>query len=154
MTQRSYKERHIRLCAINHIIKKYPGSSKWERLVSKFLIDNEIKMTTQKKFCKLKKTKCLPYDFYLPEHNILIEVNGKLHYELSNYKNAEQIFAKNKESDRLKKQFAKDSSIKLVVIDTRKYKDFDLISSYLVKKLKIKDNKSTLLISANIHNSH
>jgi hypothetical protein len=147
MTKRNYKERHIKLCAINHLICKYPGESKWERFVSKFLIDNDIDFESQKKFCNLKRKQCLPYDFYLKKSNILIEVNGKLHYELSNYRNAKEIFDRNQDSDKRKKKFAKKNDIKLIVIDTRKYNDFDKISTHLQKKLKIKNNKAALNIN-------
>uniref|UniRef100_A0A6C0CIS0 C2H2-type domain-containing protein n=1 Tax=viral metagenome TaxID=1070528 RepID=A0A6C0CIS0_9ZZZZ len=131
MTKRSYEENHIGLCITNKLIKKYPGCSKWERFTSKFLINNEIKFECQKKFKDLKKKSLLAYDFYLPDHNILIEVNGKQHYYLTNYKNAQKIFDENQNSDKLKKEYAQINNYNLIIIDTRKYKDYDKISKYL-----------------------
>jgi hypothetical protein len=131
MTRRNYKERHIQLCTLNSLIDKYPGASKWERLVSKYLIDKKIEFQMQKAFCDLKKTKCLPYDFYLSEQNILIEVHGKFHYELSNYRNAEEIFARNQEVDKLKVKYAKKNKIPLIIINTQKYNTFKKITTFL-----------------------
>jgi very-short-patch-repair endonuclease len=58
------------------------NASRGENLIRNFLIRNKIEYTTQKTFpdCVRNKGK-LKYDFYLPAHNILIEYDGKQHFE-------------------------------------------------------------------------
>lgn len=64
--------------------------SKGEKMIRKYLegIDKEINLVPQKKFefCvghPSSKGECrkLPYDFYLPDYKILIEVDGRQHFE-------------------------------------------------------------------------
>lgn len=133
----NYKSRHIDLCVLNHMINKYPGVSKWERLVSKYFIDNNINFEMQKKYCDFKNVNCLPYDFYLPDQEILVEVHGLFHYILSSYKNAEEILKRNKQVDKLKIQYAKSKGMLLLIIDTRKFDSYDKISKFLTRKLKM-----------------
>lgn len=131
MTKRNYYENHIKLCLINSVLHNYPGTSKWERMVSKYLMDNDINFESQCSFEDLKRVKCLAYDFYIEEKSILIEINGKQHYEPTNFRDAETRLLGVQESDKLKKNYADNNDIKLIVIDTREYNTFDKIESFL-----------------------
>jgi very-short-patch-repair endonuclease len=56
------------------------NSSKGELKIINFLKNNNIKFETQKTFNNCKYKRLLPFDFYLPEQNILIEYDGEQHY--------------------------------------------------------------------------
>ena len=57
-------------------------SSRQEENVAKFLRENNIDFIPQKEFneCRGKKRK-LPFDFYLPDYDLLIEIQGEQHYK-------------------------------------------------------------------------
>lgn len=61
------------------------NESKGEKEIRNWLIKNNIKFESQKKFDGCKNKNHLPFDFYLPEHNICIEFNGTQHYKMSTY---------------------------------------------------------------------
>jgi hypothetical protein len=51
-----------------------------EKQIRQFLITNEIKFIRQYKFNDCRNILPLPFDFYLPEHNMCIEFQGRQHY--------------------------------------------------------------------------
>ena len=146
MTKRNYRERHLKGCIINKIIKKYPGKSNWERYTSKCLMGNKISFETQKSYPDLlspESKKNLTYDFYVKDHNLLIEVNGLYHYILSGRRNAKEIYARNILHDQLKQEYAEENNINLMIIDTRTYDDYDKISQLICQRLNI-NNQTNL----------
>jgi hypothetical protein len=54
--------------------------SKGELKVSNWLTENNIRFEEQKKFSGCKNKKELPFDFYLPDYNLLIEYQGEQHF--------------------------------------------------------------------------
>ena len=62
-------------------------------------------------------TKPLPFDFYLPEHNILIEFDGSQHYiNKGNFWGGEENFKNTQRNDATKTQYCLDKGIKLIRI--------------------------------------
>jgi hypothetical protein len=55
--------------------------SKGEIAIRKWLTHHNINFVAQHTFIKCKAKKCLPFDFYLPDHNICIEFDGKQHFK-------------------------------------------------------------------------
>lgn len=97
-------------------------NSKGEKRIENFLINKNINFISQKRFsnCKLKRE--LPFDFYLPDYNLLIEYNGEQHYNYGTlFNNTFDDFLKLKHRDWLKRKFAKDNNIKLLTIYYKKY---------------------------------
>ena len=97
-------------------------NSKGEKRIENFLINKNINFISQKRFsnCKLKRE--LPFDFYLPDYNLLIEYNGEQHYNYGTlFNNTFDDFLKLKHRDWLKRKFAKDNNIKLLTISYKKY---------------------------------
>jgi len=83
--------------------------------------------------------KLLSYDFYIPRHNLLIEVQGEQHekpvdFDGKGKKHAEKQFKKQLEHDRRKREYAKKHNIRLLEIW---YWDFDRIESILQKELNV-----------------
>ncbi len=118
--EREYYERHLKSCLIKQNLYKYPGVSSWERMTSKYLIENNIDFTSQCKFEDLKHINCLSYDFYIPKNKILLEIHGKQHYLLTNYKNSTDILKRIQKRDMIKKEYAKNNGFIYIEVDTRK----------------------------------
>lgn len=78
--------------------------SKQEEQLAQFLIDNHIFFEREKTFTDcIGKKKCLPFDFYIPSRNLLIEIQGEQHLiEKSFFKN----FEERKRLDKIKRDYA------------------------------------------------
>ena len=112
---------------------KFCKSSKGEEKIRTYLQKRKIFFEEQKWFKECKNIDPLPFDFYLPEKNILIEYDGEQHFrERSLYaKNGE--FEKIKKRDEIKTNFAIENAIKIVRIS---YKEFDKVENILEKIIK------------------
>jgi very-short-patch-repair endonuclease len=106
--------------------------SKGEIKIKDFLDKNKIIYTRQKKFDECKNTFKLPFDFYLPEHNILIEYDGEQHFTPVKIWGGNKGFIKQKNNDEIKTKFAQKQGIKLVRI---RYNKIKLIEEILKKEL-------------------
>lgn len=107
--------------------------SKGEKEIANLLQKNNIKYISQKEYEGLIgiKGKNLSYDFYLPEHNLLIEYQGEFHDGTTKVQALED-FERQQEHDRRKSKYAKDNNIKLLEIW---YYDFDNIEEILEKEV-------------------
>jgi hypothetical protein len=90
--------------------------SKLERNLMAMLDDCGIYYEQQKKFNDCKNINELPFDFYLPEHNVCIECNGKQHYEPIDYFGGDNVLDYIKMNDNIKKTFCDDNNIKLYIV--------------------------------------
>ena len=109
--------------------------SKGEREIRKILNTHNINFIPQKEFSDLVGTsewKPLSYDFYLPEHNLLIEYQGNYHDGTAKQQ-TEEDYLRQQEHDRRKKEYAKLHNIKLLEIW---YWDFDNIETILNENVK------------------
>lgn len=108
----------------------YCSKSKGEILVKDCLEKNNISYEPQKKFEGLVGIggRKLSYDFYLPNQNILIEFQGRGHYEPVWFHNregltAEEQFIKQQEHDKRKREYAVDNGYKLLEISYQQMKN-------------------------------
>ena len=87
-----------------------------EKIIN-ILQSNNILFEMEKTFetCVSPKNYCLPFDFYLPEQNILIEYDGEQHYKIS-FGQDEKKLIKQQEYDKIKTEWCKQNKIKLVRI--------------------------------------
>lgn len=106
--------------------------SKGEIKVRKFLIENNIKFISQKKFIGCVYKNKLPFDFYLIDYNTCIEFNGRQHYEPVDCFGGENEFDEIIKRDNIKREYCKLNNIKLVEIN---YKDINNIESILIKEI-------------------
>lgn len=108
-------------------------SSKGENKVLKWLIDNNIKFTSQHRFNNCRNKRPLPFDFYLPDHNICIEYDGEQHFKPVRFKNMKKdissIYERTKFHDNIKTKFCEDNDIKLLRIPYTKYNEIEQILS-------------------------
>ena len=90
--------------------------SKGAQKVQDFLEENNIKYIQEYKFQECKNINSLPFDFYLPDLNILIEYDGQLHYKAIAHFGGEQTLLQTQKRDKIKTDFAKKENIKLIRI--------------------------------------
>lgn len=114
----------------------YCNISKGEDEVEKFLIKNNINYIREYKFdncINIKTNKKLPFDFYIPEHNIIIEYHGEQHYKKTGYfeKRAGGLEGL-QYRDKTKKEFCLLNNIMYIEIS---YKEFNNINQILTNKL-------------------
>lgn len=111
--------------------------SKGERSIKQYMEENNIEFYMQFRFDDCKNIIPLPFDFYLPKHNICIEYDGEGHYMLINRGGisdleAQKILDDIKHRDKIKTFYCINNGIKLIRIP---YWDFDNISKILNKEL-------------------
>lgn len=100
--------------SISHRTLEYTGCptckkiSKGEDLIKQWLDKRKIKYKFQHSFGDCKNKFLLTFDFYLPDHNILIEYDGKQHYEPVDYFGGETEFIKQVKRDKIKNQYVEN----------------------------------------------
>ena len=126
----------VRSSALLHGYTKSCGCMKshGEYYITTYLLSNSINFEKQKKFSDLLGVGGgnLSYDFYLPNHNMLIECQGEQHERPIEYFGGEEQFIIQQEHDRRKREYAKDNGYKLLEIS---YKDYNNIENILTKAI-------------------
>ena len=102
---------------------------KGEEKIRKELEEKNISFEFHKTFSDLKDKTYLSYDFYIPSTNTLVEFNGIQHYKwIKFFQKTWKDFLLQKHHDWLKRKYAKDNNINLLVIP---YWEFDNINNIL-----------------------
>jgi len=115
--------------------------SRGETLIQNWLDLHKIKYETQKSFPDLflpntkKRTNKPKFDFFIPTKNLLLEFDGKHHFEPVKFHGvdqheAERLHQRIQLSDAIKEQYAKDHNITLKRIH---YKDIKSLNTILQK---------------------
>lgn len=91
-------------------------SSKGEKQIKKFLLEQNIRFVWQKGFERCKVKRILKFDFYLPDHNLCIEYQGIQHYFPIKMFGGEKNFKLRQEYDQIKRNFCIQENIKLLEI--------------------------------------
>lgn len=105
-------------------------SSKGEQIIFNFLVKENISFSQQyrNKTCIDKIT--LPFDFYLPDYNLLIEYQGEQHYFfVPKIQKTIERFNEQQRRDSIKKQWALDNDYDLLEIS---YQDKNNIANILI----------------------
>ncbi len=92
------------------------NSSKGALAVFKHLLKHQISYETEKRFDKCKYKKTLPFDFYIPKINLLIEFDGEQHYKPVEVFGGVEAFEKQQIKDVIKNKYAKENNYYLVRI--------------------------------------
>lgn len=92
------------------------NESNGERCVRIWLENNDFKYIRQKAFKDCCDKHVLPFDFYLPDYNTIIEYDGKQHYEPIEYFGGQKTFEYTQKHDRIKNEYCKNHNIKLLRI--------------------------------------
>mgnify|MGYP001026067165 CR=1 FL=1 len=92
------------------------AESKGEAIIRDYLNKNKIPFEAQKTFSDCKRDRLLPFDFYIPSHNTLIEYDGEQHFQPIEFFGGENAFKDQQERDVIKNEYAKSKGINLVRI--------------------------------------
>lgn len=110
-----------------------------EKIVYGLLKQYNIDFEHQKdiRSININETRFCKVDFYIPSVNLIIEYNGKQHYEPVRFhgipsNKAKINFMKQKERDDYINKFCNDNNIKLLKIDGREYQN-DLLREFIKK---------------------
>ena len=121
------------------------ASSLSEKAISECLETWNIPYIQQKKFDDLKDIFGLPFDFYLPENNTLIEYDGEQHYRprITNKEHDDALreFKRTQRHDRMKTRYCKKKGINLIRIPYWKQDDLEyaLFDAFVKKGIIIED---------------
>ena len=128
MSRHAYRAKTAsHLCA--ECSKKISGG---ELRIKNVLDDNGVSYEREKRFSDCRDYFPLPFDFYLPEHNICIEFDGEQHYNSNFYvtmksKNPEELFEKEQLHDEIKTKYCEEKGIKLIRIPYSKLNQIEKI---------------------------
>ena len=92
------------------------SSSRGEREISMWLNNNLITFEPQKTFDGCRNKKLLPFDFYLPTHNVCIEYDGEQHYKSIDFFGGEEKLEKTRQRDNIKTNYCLKNNIQLLRI--------------------------------------
>lgn len=88
-----------------------------ELLISKFLDENNIDYELEKRFIDCKDIRTLPFDFYIPHLNLVIEYDGEFHYKSTPFKSTASNYLDDRiKKDSIKTKYCEDNNIKLLRI--------------------------------------
>lgn len=106
------KNGHTRSCGCRH-------RSKWEDFIFNYLSSLSLSFEEQKRFkdcTNAKSSDMLPFDFYIPKYNLIIEYDGLHHFEPVKGWGGKEKFLKTKENDNIKNEYCKNNKIRLLRI--------------------------------------
>ena len=106
--------------------------SQGEKRIERWLKEHHYKFIRQKRYADCKDKRKLPYDFYLPDYNILIEYDGEQHFRVVRFNemdwyDAVENFKRIKKHDRIKNRYANKNNIPLLRIEYWNFKIIELI---------------------------
>ena len=106
--------------------------SKGEQKIRNFLIKYGIKYIPQHRFNDCRDILPLPFDFYLPNHNLCIEYNGIQHYKVVEHFGGLPSFKQRQINDKIKMEYCNSNNIQVLIV---KYNDN--VENVLTSKIKI-----------------
>lgn len=89
---------------------------KGETFIESYLNSLGLEFEIQKTFLGCKHKRNLPFDFYIKSENLLIEYDGKQHYEPIEFFGGKESFEKQLLRDSIKDKYAIDNNIQLLRI--------------------------------------
>lgn len=102
-----------------------------EYKIRQFLEDRHIVFEQEKRFLDCKDKSVLPFDFYLPLHNMCVEFDGQQHFSP---KFGDESFQSTLSHDKIKNEYCQNNGIKLIRIP---YWNGDKINEILSKEIQI-----------------
>lgn len=103
-----------------------------ERRIRMYLELNHICFEQEKWFPDCRDTRPLPFDFYLPDYNMIIEFDGEQHYKQGHFTHSNLSYIQ--AHDAIKNKYCNNNNIELIRIP---YWDINKIEDILNDKLKI-----------------
>lgn len=93
--------------------------SSYEKKIESILKNNNIVYRTQYKIADCKDISHLPFDFYLPDYNAVIEVDGQGHFKPTNFRGISDekaiiTYSITQKHDKIKDSFCKSHNISMI----------------------------------------
>jgi hypothetical protein len=107
------------------------NSSKGEEKIAKWLGEHNIEYIPQYRFKDCKNKNPLPFDFYIPSKNTVIEFDGEQHYKPIKHFGGENRYLERVLNDRKKSNYCWENNITLIRIPYH-YSDFQIESNLLI----------------------
>ena len=104
------RDGQVQSCGCKH-------NSKLENLINEYLKELNIQFYPQKRFqdcTNLKGTDMLPFDFYIPSKNLIIEYDGEHHFRPIEYWGGKEKFKITQQNDKIKNEYCKLNNITLL----------------------------------------
>lgn len=98
-----------------------------EQMINNYLTQLNIKFSDQKQFPGCRYILPLSYDFYVDDYNLCIEYNGEQHYKIVELYGGEKDYKIRIIRDNIKKEYAKNNNINLLIIPFTIKKNDDII---------------------------
>lgn len=112
-------------------------SSRGENKVVVYLEKVNIEFKSEKRFNTCKNILSLPFDFFIPSHNLLVEVQGRQHYEPLPFFGGEPALKRRQARDEIKRNWAKYSPYRLIEIPYTEFKNIEkILEEELTKPVK------------------
>lgn len=108
------------------------NESHMESITRQYLIAHNIPFESQKQFPDCRYQRKLPFDFYLPDNNTLIELDGWQHFKDIPYFNQHEGLTERTRRDAIKDKYCTDTGINLLRIG---YSELDNLMNDLDKYL-------------------
>lgn len=113
--------------------------SKIEEKFANIFNKAKIKYVREKNFPDLKYG-YLRYDFYLPDLNVLVEVDSMLHFKrIPKFHKTKHDFTHAQQNDRIKNSYALSHKIKLYRVPEWEFDNIKTVSDILQKKFLVTD---------------
>lgn len=106
--------------------------SRGENKIRNWLNEHEFDYQCQKTFDDCKDVRVLPFDFYLPKYNTIIEYDGIQHFASKEFFGGERSFRILQKHDKIKNDYCSQNAIRLIRIP---YTDYDNIDKILNDEL-------------------
>ena len=101
------------------------SESKGEKSIRIWLEKNNIDYIHQHKYEDCKDIYPLPFDFYLPKYNTLIEYDGEQHFRPIEHFGGQEYFEYIQKHDAIKNEYCKNNGISLLRIPYYKYNNIE-----------------------------
>lgn len=123
---------HTFISSYDHIVNGCSScpicsGSSGEQRISNFLESKNIDFIPQFRFDDCKYYNQLPFDFYIPSMNILIEYDGELHYKVIDHFGGIDRYLEGKLRDEIKDKYCNENNIKLIRIPYWEKDNIELI---------------------------
>lgn len=108
--------------------------SKGEKEISKIIEQIGLIYKSQYRIYACRNKNTLPFDFFIPSHNLLIEYQGDIHFKIIEGWGGEVAFQQRQLHDKIKREFAITNGYNFLEIT---YKDFNNIETILKSVLSL-----------------
>lgn len=113
------------------------SESRGEREIRHVLEDSHINFEQEYSFADCRDKNPLPFDFFLPDYNILIEYQGAQHYDIIERFGGINGFILRQKHDQIKLKYCLSNNITLIIIP---YWDFHNIAQILNQELNLHED--------------